>query len=127
MHDAAFNIAIDDVTKVYNSQKAKIKNLQEENEYLKTKAYKDEEIKKLTDKIEQLRDEQYKGFFMSQVETEAAMEWQKAHIQDVHDGHSYAGAVGGLFSYVFTPTGIGICGEIECNRCHERFCFCELG
>jgi hypothetical protein len=58
-------------------------------------------------------------------ETKAISEWINKHIEEKHGGNSYAGAIGGRFSYNFTPTSIGEIGVIKCS-CGDSFCFREL-
>lgn len=64
-------------------------------------------------------------FGVTEEENREIQKWMKRHIDTKHGGNSYAGAIGGRFSYRFVPTSIGYIGEIECS-CGEKFCFREL-
>ena len=88
---------------------------------------KDEEIIKLKEEIKRLNKELNGGlgFFISVEEKNAIDTWIKQHIQEKHNGNSYAGTIGGRFTYEFTPTSIGEVGEIVCS-CGEKFCFRDL-
>ena len=88
---------------------------------------KDEEIVKLKEEIKRLNKELYGGlgFFISVEEKEKIETWTKQHIKEKHNGHYGAGAIGGRFTYEFTPTSIGEVGEVVCS-CGEKFCFREL-
>lgn len=47
------------------------------------------------------------------------------HIKEKHFCTQYGGAIGGSYSYTFTPTSLGTVGEIKCT-CGDKFCFREL-
>lgn len=88
---------------------------------------KDEEIQKLQNEIKELKAKKDNGitFYLTEKETKAISEWINKHIEEKHGGNSYAGAIGGRFSYNFTPTSIGDIGVIKCS-CGDSFCFREL-
>ena len=88
-------------------------------------------IKKLTEIKElkkRLREESYKnlnGFPITEEEVKVIEEWQKKHEEEVHNGSSYAGAIGGRYSYSFTPTSIGTFGVVKCS-CGAEFEFQKI-
>lgn len=86
---------------------------------------KEEEILKLKEEIKKIRNENRYGFSITEEENKAISEWMENHIKEKHNGNSYAGAIGGNFTYKFIPTSIGTIGEIQCS-CGEKFCFAEL-
>lgn len=90
---------------------------------------KDEEIQKLKSKIESLQNELWNtkkySFKITPEEYEAIEEWKKKHVEEKHNGDTYAGAIGGRYKYIFVPTSIGTVGSIKCS-CGETFCFSEL-
>lgn len=88
---------------------------------------KDEEIQKLKDEISEMKKSKLKGlsFVVTEEELEEIKKWMDKHINEKHGGSHYAGAIGGRFTYKFTPTSIGKIGEIVCS-CGETFCFREL-
>ena len=88
---------------------------------------KDEEIQKLKEQIEKMQESKQHSitFAITTEENEKIQKWIDAHINEKHNGSYYAGAIGGMFTYKFTPTSIGEIGEIVCS-CGEKFCFREL-
>lgn len=110
-----------------------INRLEEENEKLKEEIWKDEELQKMRQELEDMREEYYRGFPISKKEDESIKEWIKEHEAKVHGLDTLekrmkaAGVSGGGYTYKFYPTAIGTSGEIICNRCGELFEFCGLG
>ena len=90
---------------------------------------KDEEIQELKNKIESLQNKlnniRRYSFEITREEHEAIEEWKKKHVEEKHNGDTYAGAIGGRYKYIFVPTSIGTVGSIKCS-CGETFCFSEL-
>lgn len=121
-----FNKHIKEIVAIVEAQDAVITALREENEFLKNKYDENEEIKELK---RRLREETYKnlnGFPITEEEVKAIEEWQKKHEKEVHNSSSYAGAIGGRYSYHFVPTSIGTSGTIKCI-CGAEFEFQEIG
>jgi len=65
------------------------------------------------------------SFNISKKEWKAIKQWQEKHIKEKHNGSDYAGAIGGRYTYEFTPTSIGDIGTIKCG-CGAEFTFKEL-
>lgn len=80
---------------------------------------KDSEITNLQEENKQLRADLYRGFPISKKENEAICQWQKQH-------KCCGGAIGGSYTYEFTPTAIGTIGIIKCSD-GSSFTFRELG
>lgn len=80
---------------------------------------KDSEIANLQEENKQLRTDLYRGFPISKKENEAICQWQKQH-------KCCGGAIGGSYTYEFTPTAIGTIGIIKCSD-GSSFTFRELG
>ena len=115
----------DEVTKIISNVKNENQALRAENARLKSEHYKDEEISRLLDEIGHWKKRCSGGFELSEDEKLIIDEWKAKHIQEKHNGNSYAGAIGGRFQYVFTPTSLGDIGEIECS-CGDGFCFRDI-
>lgn len=50
-------------------------------------------------------------FSLNQIQTENVKKWKKVHkCSPIHSG----GAIGGQFSYIFTPTTLGTIQSIKC-------------
>lgn len=85
---------------------------------------KDEEIIKLKKQLEKKR-ERDKNTIVFTVDAERVAkirEWKDKHEKEKHKGNSYAGAIGGRYTYEFTPTSIGEFGRIKCS-CGDYFDF----
>lgn len=66
-----------------------------------------------------------KCFDITENEQKAIDEWVEKHTQEKHNGSHYSGAIGGRYTYEFTPTSIGTVGVIKCS-CGDEFTFKEL-
>ena len=85
---------------------------------------KDEEIVKLKKQLEEKR-EQAKNTYVFTVDVdqvEKIRKWKEQHEKEKHNGNSYARAIGGRYTYEFTPTSIGAFGRIRCS-CGDHFDF----
>lgn len=102
-------------------------SLQKENEALKSEHYKDNEIQRLSQEIQQYKDLLSMSFTINEEEREEINTWQKNHIKKCNKhGYSDCGAIGGCFDYIFNPTSIGDIGQIQCSLCGNVFTFREL-
>ena len=120
-----FNKHIKEIVATVEAQDVVISALREEIEFLKNKYDENEEIKELK---RRLREESYKnlnGFPIAEEEVKAIEEWKKKHEQEAHNGSSYAGAIGGRYSYHFIPTSISTIGYVKCS-CGAEFTFSEI-
>ena len=97
----------------------RIKCLEEANKKLKDEAYKDNELQKMKDSLEQMRADYYRGFPITEQEMSFIKEWKKKHEEEVHNGKY------GSYSYHFYPTSIGTSGVIRCS-CGAEFEFQEI-
>lgn len=106
----------------------RIKYLEEENRRLKEEYSKDEEIKKMQQKLDKMKKDYYRGFPITEEQKSKIDAWIKKHDEEVHgiknDIPMKTG--GGSYSYVFLPTSIGVSGVVECS-CGAEFEFQELG
>lgn len=98
------------------------------NESLKNEHYKDAEIQRLQNVIKVQKEEMDRGFPISEEDFSKIQEWIQKHDEEVHGAnyaeHKYrhAGAIGGSYTYEFTPTSIGTFGRVKCT-CGEHFDF----
>ena len=110
---------------------SRIKYLEEENKKLKDEAFKDEELKRMQEKLKRTSDALMNSFQISKKEWDKIHEWKKQHEADVHGLHtlkeriSAHGAAGGGYSYEFHPTSIVTFGSVICDRCGAKFQFQE--
>ena len=96
-----------------------IENLRKENAKLKSEHYKDEKLQDMLKRLKAMEKEYYRGFPISKEE-----ETQINKFKDKYR-NKYHGAIGGAFTYKFTPTSIGIAGEVIAPN-GESFTFKEL-
>lgn len=61
------------------------------------------------------------AFYITEEEYEKIQKFKESYSKE----EKYAGTIGGAFSYVFTPTSIGIIGKII-GPDNKEFCFKEL-
>lgn len=85
----------------FEMQERQIKYLREENQKLKEGVWEKEEVARLKRDYERMREEYYLGFPITPEQDAEIKEWKKKY-----EGQHF-GAIGGAFTYSFTPTGIG--------------------
>lgn len=84
---------------------------------------KNEEIVALKNELNNLRCKS--DFVLSEDEELTVKNWVTSHNNDKHKGNTDSGAIGGRFTYCFTPTSIGTVGEVVCT-CGDKFTFRDL-
>lgn len=93
-----------------------IEYLQNENNRLKDEHYKDEELKRLQEKIESLQSNCRRGFPISEKDQEKIDKIREEHKKKCpHCG----------FDYLFIPTSIVTFGYVKCDVCGEEIKFAE--
>ena len=85
----------------FERQERQIKHLQEENRKLKEGVWEKEEVARLKRDFEKMYVEHSLGFSITPEQNAKIKEWMKKY-----EGQHF-GAIGGAFTYSFTPTGIG--------------------
>lgn len=110
---------VNDLLKRLRQLELSVENLKKENAELKSEHYKDEQLSNMKDKLNKMEKEYYRGFPISKEE-----EIQINKFKDKYR-NKYHGAIGGAFTYKFTPTSIGIAGEVIAPN-GESFTFKEL-
>ena len=98
--------------------------LREENERIKSEAYKDDELTRIKKQYDQMSKDYYRGFPISEEEEKRIKEWTRKQMEK---NPSNGGAIGGRFTYQFVPTGIGISGTIKDSLTGDSFNFLDLG
>ena len=105
-----------DLQRLYDHYRAVVNEneyLRKENERLKSEAYKDEELSKMKVKYEKMKEGYYNGFPISTEEDEKIKKWmEELYSNDPFKDMKIGGAIGGRFTYEFTPTGVGVFGKV---------------
>ena len=96
---------VNDLLKRLRQLELSVENLKKENAELKSEHYKDEQLSNMKDKLNKMEKDYYRGFPISQEEEEQINKFQDKY-------RKYYGAIGGAFTYKFTPTSIGVIGEV---------------
>lgn len=93
-----------------------IDQLRKENNRLKDEHYKDEELKKLQEKINELQGDCNRGFPITYNEQEVIDEFREKHKKECPHCN---------FKYIFEPYSIVEFGYLKCNVCGEEIKFAE--
>jgi len=93
---------------------------------LKEEKWKDNELQAMKTKLDQMKEDYWRGFPISAEEAAAIRSWEDKHWTNQHQAPTTEkrlakmGAIGGSFSYEFIPTSIGTSGLICCNTCRNK-------
>lgn len=110
------------VSRAENRAKAATEELQK----LKDEKWKDEELKRMKEKLEKQSGDLWRGFPITEKEQEAIDKWKDQHYTNQHHAPDtdtrirMQGVSGGLFTYIFLPTAIGTSGICRCNSCYNK-------
>ncbi len=105
-------------------QEERIEYLQKEIKKLESEHWKDNELQLMKKQYIEMNENYHRGFPISKEEKEKINAWIDKHEKEKHNGSFYRGAIGGSYTYHFTPTSIGVFGSIQCS-CGEKFTFQE--
>ena len=110
---------------------SRIKYLNEENKRLRSEQYKDEELSKMKDYMEEVKKDMFRGFPISEREEQRIEEWKLKHEIEDHGLDTpekrlrAQGCCGGAYTYYFVPCSIGTIGVVKYS-CGKEFEFQSL-
>lgn len=61
-----------------------------------------------------------RSFALDEEQEAKAVTWIAGHVAQAHGGRVHAGAIGGAFSYIFTPTDLFMGVTVRCNLCGAK-------
>lgn len=115
-------IFIDRINEAEDAKKAAQKKVKEYEEKINA----DSRVKEIKAKYDEATKALYRGFGISQGESEAITEWKNQHDKNQHGLFTdsmklkAAGVSGGRYHYEFYPTSIGTSGMCVCNTCKMK-------
>lgn len=122
--------SLDNIKYIVEKKDSEIKYLKNKVKELENEHFKDNELKEMQNKLDKMREDCNRGFIITEEEKKSIEDWSNKHIKKKHwdkknNCPKSQGAIGGLFTYEFIPTSIGVIGTIKCG-CGAEFCFCEM-
>jgi hypothetical protein len=103
-----------------------LQKITKENEELQSEQWKDNELQRMKEKYNTMREDYLRGFPISETEDKKIRKWIKKHeIEKHHLTEDYKmthKCCGAWYTYEFTPTSLGISGVIKCS-CGDEFEF----
>ena len=109
-----FDNAMNTIKLRYQKLQDKIGHLSQENKELKSGVFATNYVQEALANAEKIRNEYRLGFPMTEEEVQKAEKWMKEHDESAHNGKS-SGAIGGRYTYEFTPTSIGVFCGLRCS------------
>lgn len=94
--------------------------LEKENKLLRDSAYKDLELSRMKEERDEARKLLCQSFSLSNTEKKRCDDWIQKH-KEKHNG-KYSSC----YHYIFTPTGVGVAGSIQCANCKETYEFSDF-
>ena len=130
--DIGIKLYLERIEKINEEKDDLIEKLKFENERLKSGVYENSVVKELEEENKRLRQDNLRGFPITEEQQKMIREWQLKHEAEIHGRKTLeerlraGGAIGGRYHFEFITTSIGVCGEIVCNECGQKFEFQEL-
>lgn len=103
------------------SKEKTIEELRAELKHREEEVYRDEEVARLQEQVDQYWEQLRYGFGITKAESEKIYQWQKNHDATEHKNPTgYHGTSGGGYTYKFYPTAIGTFWNCTCDICARR-------
>ena len=123
-----FNDCLEYIKRQHERDEKTIQYLRDKIKELEEEHYKDKLVAKYKERAERVHADAMRGFTISEKQREAIDNWIDKHEEEKHPhpkgAYPRGGAIGGSYTYHFTPTSIGTFGSIRCT-CGEEFTFQE--
>lgn len=110
---------MNEVNDLCDTLKEKFTRMENENNSLREKIkklesgmYEKEEMARIKSRYDEMKKDYYRGFPITEKEEEKINKWMQQHEKEHSGGH---GAIGGKYTYVFTPTAIMTFGSVKCT------------
>lgn len=126
--DDAIDEFATDIKKALHSKDIRNQYLEEQNKKLHDEFYKDHELQRMKNDLEEMKEDYLRGFPISKKEQNKIDEWIERHEKEAHNCYTFenklrrGGCIGGTYTYHFIPTSIGTIGIVKCN-CGAEFTF----
>lgn len=130
--DIGIKLYLERIEEINEEKDDLIEKLKLENERLKSGVYENSVVKELEEENKRLRQDNLRGFPITEEQQKLIREWQLKHEAEIHgrktleDRLRAGGAIGGKYFYRHVPTSLGVVGEIVCDECGQSFCFEEI-
>ena len=109
-----FDSAMNSIRLRYQKLQDRIERLSQENKELRNGVFATNCVREAMAEAEKIRNEYRLGFPMTEEEVQKAEKWIKEHNESAHITESF-GAIGGQYTYDFTPTSIGVLCGLRCS------------
>lgn len=113
------------VDRINEAEEAKQAAADKVKEY-ETNINADSRVKEIKARYDEATKALYRGFGISQEESESITAWKEKHDNEQHGLNTLdkklraGGAIGGRYHYQFVPTSIGTVGTCICGRCERK-------
>lgn len=130
--DIGIKLYLERIEEINEEKDDLIEKLKLENERLKSGVYENSVVKELEEENKRLRQDNLRGFPITEEQQKLIREWQLKHEDEIHGRKTLeerlraGGAIGGKYFYRYVPTSLGVVGEIVCDECGQSFCFEDI-
>lgn len=115
---SSFESLIKGIQKKYERLLKKYRKLEKENKELKANVYKDQEIKKLNEKIEKIK-KQNRYYGMTEEMYEEVLRWQAEHLMTIHSENPTVSEFPEFYIKI-DESPMGVYYSVVCDKCKSR-------
>ena len=130
--DIGIKLYLERIEEINEEKDDLIEKLKLENERLKSGVYENSVVKELEEENKRLRQDNLRGFPITEEQQKEIRDWQLKHEAEIHgrktleDRLRAGGTIGGKYFYRHIPTSLGVVGEVICDECGQSFCFEDI-